>query len=524
MVRGTRSLTVLLMLLVATMSGVTGGIASAQDSTSYPELNPEQRVYDQTGSSLTEEQAAELDAQLNVLLGNGADVIVLVRALDATPQETLDQAEALQQSWVATSGTNQDNAVAILINRNPNDSNDARAGIFVGSTYNDGNVPEGEQRAIVEESLIPPLRDGDAFASFSAALDRLDSSIRNGPPRSAFDKWSSDAGSSWLPWAGLVAAIPAAGAAAATFRRRQTTTRPAMPPTIDRPGDLEPAISGALVLVGSQPSAIPATLLSLAERGALAIEPESEGGTFTKPKVRVRLLNEALTSSDIDRALWRALADRSEDGIVASKNLQKIAGSTSLLAPLIKRSMIEAGWTNDAAAKPRAWLVLIGLLAAGLGIFGVVVAASGGGWGMLLGIVALFGVALAAFTMATIYSPLTREGQEAALPWKAYRDGLKRAAKDRTIAFDLDRVFVDAVALNLGHDFDARLQEATEEGVMLRAFRDQQGQSTTMSSGVMFPYWIAYSSVFTSSSGSAAGSSTVSGGGAGGGGGSAGST
>ena len=92
------------------------------------------------------------------------------------------------------------------------------------------------------------------------------------------------------------------------------------------------------------------------------------------------------------------------------------------------------------------------------------------------------------------------------------------------VAFDLDRVFVDVVALNLGSDFDDRLKEAVEGGVSLRAFRDQQGEAVAMTSGVSFPYWIAYSSVFTTSSGTVATSSTVSSGGAGGGGGAAGST
>lgn len=524
MVRVTRRLPLLILLIVTVLLGPTVATVSAQDAESFSGLNPDQRVYDETRSSLSADQGAELNTQLEGLLANGADVIVFVRALDATPEETLDQVEALQQAWVATTGTNQDNAVAILINRNPNDSNDARAGIFVGSTYDDGNVPEDEQRAIVDDELIPPLSDGDVFNSLSGALDRLDSSIRNGPPQSAFDQWSSDAGSSWLPWVGLVAAIPGAAAATAAYRGRQTTARSEMPPTTDRPDDLEPAIAGALVLGGGQPSAIPATMLSLAERGALTIEPESEGGKLSKPTVQVRLLDELLASSKIDRTLWSALVSKAEGNLVSSNELQKVAGDTNMLGPLVDAELRSAGWADGSSTGPRAWLVVIGLLAIGLSIFGIVVAASGGGWPILIGIVALSFVGIAALVMSAGYSPLTREGQEAALPWKAYREGLKRAAKDRTIAFDIDRVFVDAVALNLGSDFDDRLKEATEEGVTLRAFRDQQGQATAMSSGALFPYWIAYSTVFSSSSGSAATTSTVSSGGAGGGGGAADST
>ncbi|MEJ7837748.1 MAG: TPM domain-containing protein [Thermomicrobiales bacterium] len=511
-----------LLLIVTMLIGMTGASASAQEASSFPGLNLDQRVYDETGSSLTAEQVVELNAQLDVLLANGAEVIVLVRELDASPEETLDQVEALQQAWVATTGTNQDNAAAILINRNPNDANDARAGIFVGSTYDDGNVPEDEQRAIVDDELIPPLRDGDVFGSLIDGLDRLDSSIRNGPPKSGFEQWSSDAGSSWLPWAGLLIAIPGGLFSASAFRSRQTISRTEMPPTTDRPGDLAPALAGALVLGGGQPSAIPATLLGLAERGAVAIEPESEGGTFSSPKVQVRLLDESLATSEFDRALWSGLVSRADGDLVPSKELQKVSTDTKLLAPLVDTGLRSNGWTDGSSTKPRAWLVVIGLLAIGFGIFGIVVAAMGGGWMMLIGTIALFGVGIAALVMSATYSPLTREGQVAALPWKAYREGLKRAAKDRTIEFDLDKIFVDAVALNLGHDFDARLKEAVKEGVTLRAFRDQQGRA--MATDTSFPFWIAYSTVFSSSSGTAASSSTASSGSAGGGGGAAGST
>lgn len=519
-----RRRSLLILILMMALSGIAGSNASAQDNSSFPDLSPDQRVYDETGSSLSTEQVVDLNARLDELLANGADVIVFVRALDASPEETLDQVEALQQAWVATTGTNQDNAVAILINRNPNDPEDARAGIFVGTSYDDGNVPEDEQRAIVDDELIPPLREGDVFGSLMGGLDRLESSIRNGPPKSAFERWSSDAGSSWLPWVGVLLAIPGGLFSASAFRDRQTITRTEMHPTTDRPDDLEPALAGALAHGGAQPSAVSATMLSLAERGALTIEPESKGGTFSSPKVQVRLVDESQATSDFDRKLWSELTREAEGDLVPSKSLQKMAGKTNLLEPLIKTRLSEFGWIDTNASKNRNWLVVIGLVAIGVAVFGIVVAAMGGGWMMLLGVAALFVVGIAALTMSAKYSTLTKQGQEAALPWDAYKRGLKTAAKDRTISFDLDKVFVDAVALNLGGDFDDRLKEAAREGIPIRAFRDQQGQTNSMSSGAAFPYWIAYSTAFSSSSGSAASSSTVSGGGAGGGGGAAGST
>lgn len=283
-------------LLIALMAVAPIGqsSAAAQADGEFAGLKAGSRVYDRTGSSLTRSQAADLRERLRELRVTGADAIVLVRALDASPEETLKQVEALQQAWVRRSGADQDTAIAVLINRNPRDAEDARAGIFAGSAYDDGNVPEKEQRAIVDDALIPPLRDGDVHASVVAGLKRLASSIRNGPPRSAFEKWSSDATSGWLPWTSLGLGLIGLLVAIRLFGRRQTIDLPEQSPTTTRPGDLSPALAGALARGNPQASAVQATLLDLAGRGALAIEAESDGGRFGQPTIQMRLVDRQL--------------------------------------------------------------------------------------------------------------------------------------------------------------------------------------------------------------------------------------
>jgi uncharacterized membrane protein YgcG len=176
---------VVMLVAVAVAGLVPTSPSQAQGNDQFSNLEAGTRVYDETGSSLTTEQVAQIERQLEDLEAVDANVVVMVRALDATPEQTLEQVEALQQAWVAETGANQDNAVAILINRNPDDPNDARAGIYVGSFFDDGNVPRDEQEAIVTDALIPPLRDGDVFGSLMASLDRLETSIVEGPPQSA---------------------------------------------------------------------------------------------------------------------------------------------------------------------------------------------------------------------------------------------------------------------------------------------------------------------------------------------------
>jgi uncharacterized membrane protein YgcG len=196
----------------------------------------------------------------------------------------------------------------------PDDPTDARAGIFVGRTFAEGNVPENEQRAIVEDALIPPLRDGDVSASLGAGLDRLGNSIRNGPPVSAFDRFAASAAAGWLPWTALAVAVAGLAGALLLFGRRSRVEGRTTPePTTRRPGDLPPALAGALVGGGPTAGVLPAVLLDLAGRGAIAIEAESEGnGWGSSPKVRVRLLDRALVRDDIERAVWDRLTELAE--------------------------------------------------------------------------------------------------------------------------------------------------------------------------------------------------------------------
>lgn len=514
---------VTLLAIVTLVAASPTAPAAAQDATEFPELTAGQRVYDETGTSLTSEQIADLEQRLEALEQVGADAIAYVRALDATPEETLDQVEALQQAWVAETGADQDNAVAILINRNPDDQTDARAGIFVGSTFDDGNVPSSEQEAIVNEALIPPLRDGDVYASLVAGIERLETSIVEGPPQGAFEQWASDAGGSWVPWAGLAAALAGLVSAILLFQRRETIDRKDPPPTTARPNDeLPPAVAGALVSGGPQASAVPATMLDLAYRDALAIEPESEGGTFSKPKVQIRLIDRKLVRNDIESALWQKLEQNAADGIVSSKGLQKTAGDSASVRKAVEQQLLERGWLDPDAGRSKAPFMGLFIVTVMLAIASFVIAAAGGVWLPAIGIVALAGVAATVLVMFSIYPTHTPAGQEAALPWRAYRDGLKEAARDETVALDLDATLADTVAMNLGSKMEDRLKQAQEEGQTLRAFTSQSGASLTAYDAATFPYWIAFSSTVATSSGAAA--STVSGAGAGGGGGAAGST
>jgi uncharacterized protein (TIGR04222 family) len=509
----------LVLGVIVALAWLPGGPALAQDAEPFPGLEAGRHVYDETGS-LTPAQVADLERRTAGVRTAGADVVVWVRALDADTDETFDQVEELQQAWARRTGADPDTAAAVLVNRNPDDPTDARAGVFVGRTLAGGNVPEDEQRAIVEDELIPPLREGDVAAAVGAALDRLGSSIRNGPPVSAFDAFAASASRSWMPWtAAAVAAAGLAGALLLRGRRSRPGRVRAPEPTTRRPGDLPPALAGALVSGGPGPGTVPAVLLDLAGRGAVAIEPEPEGGWGSSPTVRVRLVDGALVRDDVERAVWDRLAARADGGVVGSSALARLAGSAGPVDEAVRAELRGRGWLDPRARGAQAGLAAIGAVTLLGAIAAAVLAGAGSGPALAwAGVAALVVVAVLAFGFLAVHPTLTAEGQEAAAPWTAYRDGLERAAGDERAPLDLDTALPDAVAMGIGDALGDRLEAATGAGVPLRAFGAGADGGAHLAT---FPWWIAFTSSTTAASSS---TSTVSGAGAGGGGGAAGST
>lgn len=112
----------LLAVLVAVLMTVVPS-ASAQN---LP-LEDGARVFDETGSSLSAAQTADLERRVAALQQVGAEGVVLVRAKDASPKETLKQVERLQQDFKDDAGVPEETAYAILYQSQPRRS-EGRAG------------------------------------------------------------------------------------------------------------------------------------------------------------------------------------------------------------------------------------------------------------------------------------------------------------------------------------------------------------------------------------------------------------
>lgn len=505
-----------LALLLAVLGGwlvVTGtGTATAAGGDDLPQLTADRRVYDQSGRSLSADQTTALQRRLVTLRSRyGADVVVLVRDLDATPEETFDQVEELQQAWVRATGTEQDTAGAILVNREPGTDDEARAGLFVGSTYDDGDIPRREQEDLVAETLIPPLRDGDVDAGLNDSIDRISRDIRLGPPQRATVAPS-------LAWT-LVGLILLGYAAMLTvFALRPRRRAPLPGPTTRRPDDsLPPAVGAALTEQVSGWYATPATILALATHRALLLEavPGPPGST-KKERTRVRLLDASAARDDVQRTVWRQLERHSEDGVVEDRGLRKVAASPRHVRKAVRAELRRHGWRGRHVVLARVVLATVFVCSSVLAIVCLALASETGAPLVWVAMVLASPLALGGAATPVFYPALSAEGRDLGQGWRAYRSGLAQADASSVAEMGVDTVLPDIVAL--GIPATALLDEVAdrETGAVLAALAPATPGAV---SG-----WASFHRTFAHSGSSGGGGGGFSGGGAGGGGGAAGST
>lgn len=500
---------------------VVAMLASAASAAAAPPLSTGQRLVD-TAGALSPSQADDVRARLEALASAGTDPVVVVREREATPEQALDQVEDLQQAWVQATGADQDVAVAVLVDLAP--SGTPRVGVYVGRTLREGSLPDDVLRDVVAHARAP-VRDGDVHRGLVVALEQLETAVRAGPPEpSAAERAADRASVTWLPWTLLAAAAAGLVVSLRVFAGRPRVERTWPRPTRQRPDALPPALGAALALGGLPPSTVPAVVVDLAGRGALALEREEplpERGTGT---VAVRLLDRPRTSDPVETAVWDALVEHAQEGVVGSVALARLARSAPGVRGAVVDGLASRGWWGEGTGRARAVLSTVAAVTAVLGVGGVLVGAvagSGASVGVFVGAAALLAVAVTSTVMAVRYPRLSRAGLEAARGWRAYRDGLRLAADMEAVPLDLDAVLPDALAMNLGLALRSRLEEATGSDAPPRALA-----LVSSATAVAVP-WAAFSGTFFTGPGGGAygggaGGGIVSGGGAGGGGGAAG--
>lgn len=513
----------LVIALVVIAAGVIGILADSDEPPPpFGGLTAEHHVYDDTSDSLSADQRTSIEARIaDIEQRDNIEIVAYVRGLDASPDDTLDQVADLQKQWASAADVNEERTVALLINRNPDDPNDARAGIYAGDELVDDLLTEDDQGDIVDEALIPPLTEGDVAVSLLDGLGQIDATLAGNATPDAFERWAASAGRTWVPWVSLGLSGLLALYALLVFRRRERAKVVKPPPSTVRPNDLAPAVGGALALGGAAATALPATIIDLAGRGVLVLEPdesqrdESEAEADPGVKaVQIRLIDEAGLRGPVDRAVWKELQDQAGAGVVRGKALTTASQQIKPVMAAVRYDLTQRGWMNPAAPRARTMLGVVAALAGLLALADFVVLIAGEEPLMTVGLVPAVALAAAALTMSYRFSRFSTEGQHAAVSWQAYRHGLQEAAKDPRADLDLDIVVPDLIATGQSGAVEALLEQAGERGDVVAAFA---GLGRGAEAAAMAPFWVIYSGAFIGGGAGSAGTVTGTVGGSGGG-------
>jgi uncharacterized protein (TIGR04222 family) len=281
-------------------------------------------------------------------------------------------------------------------------------------------------------------------------------------------------------------------------RSRRWRRKPPAPPgssDLTPPDDLAPALAGALTAVKIADTQLEATLLDLARRGVIAMEPDRD-------KLGIHILQPTPNLSGYEERIFAALQEvAGPEGVISASRIARLRTRFNPARETLRDDLVARGWfAQDAASRRRPLYLLatISVIVASIGFVVSAIAESPVGIGASL---TLFAVAMAGYGFGASVPDTTEEGEMAASPWRTYQAGLRAAVKreDATFATPewLDRLMPLAIALGLGQAFNPLLKAASATGyspVWL-------GWQTGANPGGFFPYWVAFHTATTSSGG-----------------------
>ena len=486
---------------------------------------PGQYIYD-CAHLLTPAEIANLETQAAAVVKAGAPTIVYLQVRDATAQQTLQDAIDLMNRWNVESHPGAHDGFVMFFNLQSGNLRHGQVGLYAGEKHSQGNLPISELTRIRTDVMTPLLANGETAEGIAAGLQMVAHDLRYGPPPPpAYRTVSAAIGR--IPF-NILALIYAAvmalmfvrlGRQAPLSSARQGVGIGGEVESPASPGDLPPAMAGALVQGRVSDAQIEATILDFARRGLLVMEPAGEH------KVRVQLQGGGGNLTGYERDVWSALVDLAggDHGTISGTELAQLRQGWGEAKDELRRELIERGWYDPAAATARRLpLYILGAVGmAGAAIAVVLMILAQEGWAAI-GLVIFGAVGVVAFVRAYQVHDTTVEGEIAAARWRAYRAIV--TAGDYEPNLDTDLPYI--VALGIVGKLAPRLKAASERGYSPSWFRVPEGQRQGYYMPAMgfYPYWVVFhsSAVPISSGGGSATGGYSGGGAAGGGGGSAG--
>ncbi|MPZ14213.1 MAG: DUF2207 domain-containing protein [Chloroflexi bacterium] len=510
-----RMLVSLLPLLLLVMLG-DAGTALAQE---YGSRNRGQHVYDRAGA-LSSAEIGELELHAEMVERAGAPVVVYLQTRDADYDETEDDARNLMATWDVQSSTDARDGFVIFLNIDPDDKQHGQVALFAGQThYDDGRLPEYELRRIFEDVMLPSLVDGQLAEGIRAGLNAASDSLTLGPPPppppSAAEQTVAALAREPLAVLSLLALSSVALVVIRSHRTRPKS-HGIVAAIADPPGDLAPASVGALVRRHVGHEQAEATILELARRGALVLEPSGR-----EKKVQVRLIDARVPHGDYEQHIWRALSgSAAEQDVVSDERVGKIlVGEVRKSADeALRAELRDRGWYDSRVGARRRPLITAGVAALLVAVAGFVAAIVGDELLSLVWVGLLFAAGIVSLAFAAELPETTQAGEDAAAPWHAYLAGLESAREDDDSSANLDDAVPYAVATGATGALKKRLEAASDRGYSPLWFG--RSKSSQDWSGGFYPYWIWFHTSITpagASGGNAVGGgASVGGGGAGG--------
>jgi uncharacterized membrane protein YgcG len=481
-----------------------------------------QHVYD-CARLLTPAEIADLDAQAAAVERAGAPTVVYLQVRDATAEQTLQDAIDLMNRWNVESRPGAHDGFVMFFDLQPGNLRHGTVALYAGEQhYQHGNLPQAELDRIRTDVMTPLLQDGQTAAGIAAGLQMVAHDLRYGPPPPpAYRTVAAALGR--LPFNLL--AVLLAGVVGLLFlrlARRAPMGSAGGLESLASPGDLPPAMAGALLKGRIADAQMEATVLDFARRGLLVIEPTGQD------KVCMRLQGDGTGLTGFEREVWNGLASRAvgDERELTADELAAVRGGLGRAKSLLRRELVERGWYDPegAAARRRPLYLALALALVGAAAGIVLVVFSQEGWAAI-GVAIFLAAGVAAFARGYAVPETTVEGELAAAPWRGYRESVAAHAYEPNLDADLPYI----VALGLLGRLAPRLKAASERGYAPAWFRSREraGQrgSQQMPAAGFYPYWIAFHTSLApaaTSSGSAGGGYSG-GGAAGGGGGSSGS-
>jgi uncharacterized membrane protein YgcG len=486
------------------------GVSAFENEQRSPGLHDDAGVF-------SAQQRAEIEAAIARVEATGAPVVVYLRLLHTVTDQAVGDGQRLMDAWSVESTPGARDGVVMFFNLNPSDPNRGEFGVVAGETHFDGGaLPQSELNRI-RDAMITLLRDDRMAEAVVLGLDMIADRIEAGPPEPSMTERAFEAvggGSiSVLNALGVIGGVVLAAISIGWWRDRPHEAHSGIHRTTDRPGELHPALAGALVATMIDNSQVEATILELAKHRAVAFEPDPEN----EKRVRLRLIDRSNGANEFEFRLLDILAEEATGGVLDVKALGASRTRWSEVQELMREDLRSVGWFNSEIAGrrwPFYWTGIAASLAGLLFLIPIIVIENPwlfAGGGMLL----LVGVFVAG--AGASYPETTPAGEQQAVQWRGYRDGLSRAAKLNYGTINLDDAFPYIVAFGLPHHYRKHFEQASEQGYV-PMWVDARDRRHPVANN-WFIYWNSFHRSVNPQSSSSGGSSF---GGAGGGSGGAG--